>query len=481
MRKWIRRVALLVVVSAATLLGVRVCDAQRGPPLHLWHTLAPHELHAKQLERADWAAYLEAEDSVFAEVRAQVTAKLEAADRLPFNRYFDGGRVYPGHLAKDWNRSFVLEPEGSPRGAVVFLHGLTDSPYSARSIAQSYRDHAFVAIAIRLPGHGTVPGGLTDVEWEDWSAATRLAVREARRRVGGSLPLHVIGYSNGGALALQYALDAPEDERLPAPTRVILISPMIGITRFARFAGFAGIPAVFPAFAKAAWISVLPEFNPFKYNSFPVNAARQTSLLTDVLQRQIGRLARDGRLAALPPILTFQSVIDFTVSTQAVVSALYERLPANGSELVLYDVNRSLKFGPLLRPASDALAARLLSAPPRAFRTAIITNAGPESSAVVERVTEAGATAEASREIGLSYPHEVFSLSHIALPFPTDDPLYGLDPDPRQDFGIHLGNTATRGERGTLVVSMDWLLRLSSNPFFPYQMKRIEEAIASGH
>jgi alpha-beta hydrolase superfamily lysophospholipase len=480
MRKWIRRVALLLVASAATLLAVRAYDAHRGPPLRPWHTFAPHELHAKELERADWTAYLRAEDAVFAEVREEVTAKLDTEDRLPFNRYFEGGRIYPGHFARDWNRSFVLEPEGSPRGAVVFLHGLTDSPYSARSIAESYRERGFVAIAIRLPGHGTVPGGLTDVDWEDWSAATRLAVREARRRIGGSLPLHVIGYSNGGALALQYALDALEDARLPAPSRVILISPMIGITRFARFAGFAGIPAVFPAFAKAAWISVLPEFNPFKYNSFPVNAARQTSLLTDALQRQLGRLAREGRLAAFPPVLTFQSVIDFTVSTQAVVSALYERLPANGSELVLYDVNRSLKFGPLLRPASDALAARLLPAPPRAFRTAIVTNASPESSAVVERATEAGAETEESREIGLSYPAEVFSLSHIALPFPADDPLYGLHPDPAEDFGIHLGNTATRGERGTLVVSMDWLLRLSSNPFFPYQMQRIEEAIASG-
>ena len=50
---------------------------------------------------------------------------------------------------------------------------------------------------------------------------------------------------------------------------------MIGLTSFARFAGLAGLPAVLPAFAKAAWLAVLPEFNPFKYNSFPINGARQ--------------------------------------------------------------------------------------------------------------------------------------------------------------------------------------------------------------
>ena len=64
----------------------------------------------------------------------------------------------------------------------------------------------------------------------------------------------------------------------------------------------------------------------------------------------------------MPPILTFQSVIDFTVSTRAIITALYAHLPANGSELVLFDINRTVKFGPLLRSASetvlDAHAAR---------------------------------------------------------------------------------------------------------------------------
>ena len=39
-----------------------------------------------------------------------------------------------------------------------------------------------------------------------------------------------------------------------------------------------------PAFAKSAWLSIVPEFNPFKYNSFPVNGARQSHRLTTALQ-----------------------------------------------------------------------------------------------------------------------------------------------------------------------------------------------------
>jgi alpha-beta hydrolase superfamily lysophospholipase len=468
----------LALAAALTFLGVRAYDAQRGAPLETWHTFVPHELHAEELDQADWKRYLEAEDGVFEEVRSEVTQHLDAEERVPANRYFADSPIYPGRFDQDWNRSFVLEPDGQPQGVVVLLHGLTDSPYSQRHIAQSYRAHGFVAIVPRLPGHGTVPAGLTEVVWEDWTAATRLAVREAKRRVGPGLPLHIVGFSNGGALAMKYALDAIEDPSLPRADRIVLLSPMIGITEMARFAGFAGLPAIFPAFAKAAWLAVLPEFNPFKYNSFPVNGARQSSLLTRALQPRIARFAREGRLKDLPPILTFQSLTDFTVSTQAIVDALHAQLPDNGSELVLFDLNRHTQFGLLLlRRNIDTLLTRLLPAAPRHFRTTIVTNAGTGSAEVVERVTEAGATTEAVHSLGLDYPDQVFSLSHVALPFPMSDGLYGMDPDPKDDFGIQLGAMAVRGERGTLIVSMDALIRMSSNPFFPYLLGRIEEGM----
>src|SRR5690606_27131629 len=130
------------------------------------------------------------------------------------------------------------------------------SPYSLRHVAEHYRGRGWLAVGIRLPAHGTVPAALARVEWQDWMAATRLAVREARRRAGTAAPLHVVGYSNGGALAMKYALDALEDPALAMPERVVLLSPMIGVTAFARFAGVLGWPAVIPAFAKAAWLGI---------------------------------------------------------------------------------------------------------------------------------------------------------------------------------------------------------------------------------
>ncbi len=476
-RKLLKWVVMLVVVILATVLAVRAWDAQRGPPLEIWHTHVPHEMSAAEIGESNWTQYLAAEQKAFDDVRAEVTDKLEPEARNSANRYFAGSPIYPGNFAHDWNRSFALDPAGTPVGAVVLLHGLTDSPYSVRRIAQRYAEHGFVAVAIRLPGHGTVPAGLAHIEWEQWVAATRLAVREAQRRAGPAVPLHVVGYSNGGALAMKYALDALDDRTLARPARVVLISPMIGITSMARFAGVVGWPAVFPAFAKAAWLDVTPEFNPFKYNSFPVNAARQSSLISRALQQQIARRVKDGRMAELPPILTFQSVVDFTVSTRAIVDALYVNLPANGSELVLFDLNRSARFAALFRARADTVLSRLLPAPPRAFRTTIITSAGPGDDSVIARTTDAGATTEQVRALGMIYPRDVFSLAHIALPFAMDDALYGMQPSPKEDFGVNLGAMATRGERGTLIISIDALNRMSANPFFPYMLERIEEGI----
>ncbi|MCK0195543.1 alpha/beta hydrolase [Ancylobacter sp. 6x-1] len=470
-------VGLLLLVFVA-FVGMRIYFSQSGAPLEPWHTYVPQELSIKELDATDWAGYLSAEQHIFADVQKEVVQKSTGpTEAVPANRYFSGSVVYPPNLTRDWNHSYELEPAGPPVGAVVMLHGLTDSPYSLRHIADRYVAAGFVVVAIRLPGHGTVPAGLTEVTWEDWMAATRLAIREARERVGSQKPLHIVGFSNGGALALKYALDALADPKLTQPDRLVLISPMIGITRFARFAGLAGLPAFLPAFAKAAWLSILPEFNPFKYNSFPVNGARQSYELTRALQQSITDESRAGRLGELPPALTFQSVMDFTVSTRAIITAFYNLLPANGSELVLFDINRDTKLGPLLRASSQGALAQMLPPAPRNFTTTVLANASANSAEVVERSTPAGSTVESVRPTGLSYPRDVFSLSHVALPFPPTDSLYGSDPDPSENFGVQLGAMAVRGERGALIVNLDALVRMSSNPFFPYMIERIGQGI----
>ncbi|MEP9349208.1 alpha/beta fold hydrolase [Xanthobacter sp. KR7-225] len=472
-----RWIASAIVVALVTVFVVRAVDSQRGPPLELWHTLTPKELSRAALDRADFAAYLAAEDRLFAEVRREVTDKLPPRARVPYDRYYAASPIFPARFAQDFNRSFVVEPEGPVRGVAVFLHGLTDSPYSLRHVARRYAALGFLALSIRLPGHGTVPGALLGVDYDDWRAATRLAVREAKRRVPDG-PFHLVGYSNGGALALMHALDAIDDPALGRPDKIVLVSPMVGVTAFARFAGLAGWPAIFPAFAKAAWLSLIPEFNPFKYNSFPVHAARQSWLLTQALGENMRRHLKGGLIDGLPPVLTFQSVLDHTVSTRAVIDQLHRRLPDNGSELVLFDINRDTSFEQLLTARADTALERLLPPAPRPFRVAVIANSAADTSRAEVRETPAHAAEELRRPLGIAYPRDVYSLSHVALPFPLEDGLYGLEPDPADAFGIRLGDIAARGEYGALVVDVDMLVRMSSNPFFPYLLERVAAGMA---
>ena len=85
---------------------------------------------------------------------------------------------------------------------------------------------------------------------------------------------------------------------------------------------------------------------------------------------------------------------------------------------------------------------RLLPPPPRGFRTTVITNAGGRHQrGRGTRDRGRRRPTSRSRPLGLTFRRDVFSLSHVALPFPLSDGLYGLEPDPAEDFGISLGTS----------------------------------------
>jgi len=88
-----------VAVISLGLLGLRPYRAFNGPSLQPWHIFVPQELSADQLDVADWNRYLAQEDEMMVSVRAEVTQKLAPDERVPINRYFDPGPIYPAHFA----------------------------------------------------------------------------------------------------------------------------------------------------------------------------------------------------------------------------------------------------------------------------------------------------------------------------------------------------------------------------------------------
>jgi alpha-beta hydrolase superfamily lysophospholipase len=463
----VSRVLFGAILVVFTIMLIRAFDARRLPDLQPWHTVRfEDDFRAIAGGNADWKEFLRVEDRVFEELETDVV--VDTGDQA--SRFSRGSRFYPGGFEQNWNRSFELAP-ADPWAAIVLVHGLTDSPYSVRAAAEIFRDMGIHVVAPRMPGHGLAPSALIEITRQDWMAAVKVAIRRARAVVGPDAPLLVGGYSNGGALVTKYTLDALEDPLLEIPDQVYLFSPAIGITAFARVASWHTLLAAIPYFEKFRWESILPEFDPYKYNSFPKIAGHESWMLAGEIRRQTERLQAQGALARMPPILCFQSLADATVLTEAIVTQLFDRLSAPNSELVLFDVNRFDRLGDFLSPHYPAMLERLIGEATPSYALTIVTNGQSTTEEVVARTRVPGGGEKGDQPLGLRWPAQIYSMSHVAIPFPVEDPWYGAGNATIQT----LGNLNPKGERNVLRVPLSQFARLRYNPFFPYIKARIED------
>ena len=455
-----------ILVGAA---GVSFYLARSGPALERWHDDELDSEFTTRLENEirSFDDYLALEDRLFEELDAEIYARTPRGPEYTLARYSAGSAADPRSRRPDWNRSYE-RPVDAPAGGVLLLHGLTDSPYSLRAIGEAFSRQGYSVIGLRLPGHGTIPSALTTARWEDMAAAVRLAVRYLSDRVGAA-PMHIVGYSTGAPLAIDYVLEAGPGDTLPES--LVLISPALGITPVAALARWKGWLGVVPGLHRLAWTSVLPEFDPYKSNSFATNAADQVYRLTGSVAGRIETRAAAGPITDFPPTLAFLSAVDSTVTAAAVVDNLLEHLAPDRHELVLFDINRSSINSTVLIDDPGPLTRQLMTDNGLPFALTVIANESADSSVVVSRRKPASSATVTMEPLGLSWPDGVISLSHVALPFPPDDPLYGRRRADRPDE-LQLGQIAVQGELGVLRVPSDWLLRLRHNPFYDFLSQR---------
>ncbi len=445
----------------------------RQPALKPWHLASLNAEFRVSDPSAipDFKGYLAREEQLFQQLKEEVLDRVDPSDRRELNRFSAGSRADPTAWATNWNRTFVL-PANPPRGAALLLHGLSDSPYSLRAIGQSLNREGLFVIGLRLPGHGVAPAGLTRATMEDFAAAVRLAARHLKREVGDGVPMYLVGYSNGGALAVDYALARLEGEDLPEVKGLVLLSPAIGITAGAALASWQRRLSELPGMEKVAWQSVGPEYDPYKFNSFPVNAGEQIHRLTVRIDERIRRLQAGKGLGGMPPVLAFQSVVDSTILPRAIIDRFMQYLEPGGHELVLFDIQRNAEARAFMVGRPETFSELLMNDSGMPFAvTAVGSVPGdPRSVRLLQRKT--GSTSAVTSPLHLTWPRGIFSLSHVAVPFPPDDPFYG-ETSGSTPGTLPLGGLEARGENGVLLVSPSVLLRLRFNPFFPYLEDRV--------
>lgn len=231
----------------------------------------------------------------------------------------------PKRQAQELNQvaPFILQPPtrcGKPQQGVLLVHGLLDSAFTLKDIGQALAQDCILVYGLLLPGHGTRPADLLDTTKEQWLSAVQFGVKTLSQSVND---VSVIGFSLGGALATNVAVDNPQVKRL------ILLSPTLQVA--------------YPQFAKLAtwhrrvadWVDADPNHLAVSYQAIPSQAIAETVELSEQVQSKLAT-----RSLKQPVLLVF-SANDLFIDTQATLNLFARSMPNHRSQALVYTQNPS--------------------------------------------------------------------------------------------------------------------------------------------
>ena len=161
---------LLGVVT--TLLVLVVNHLEGRTDLSPWHLVELDEEFTAGSNVRSFEEYLALEDRLFGQLDRLVYNQTGPAGDDLSNRFKRGSFSDPARWETNWNRSFEF-PAENPSSVVLLLHGLSDAPYSLRSIGENLNHSGAHVFGLRVPGHGTAPSGLVTIRWQDMAAGCR--------------------------------------------------------------------------------------------------------------------------------------------------------------------------------------------------------------------------------------------------------------------------------------------------------------------
>jgi esterase/lipase len=214
---------------------------------------------------AEFDAYVAGAEVAIAEANEAIGRPLEAGvveDRAPFELAPERGRC-------------ARDADGEQ--AALLIHDLGGTPYEMRDLARALAAACYLVRAILLPGHGTVPGDLLEVDYREWVDATRSAIasfgEQAERLI-------LVGFGLGGTLAIHYALStAPVPD--VALGGLVLLAPALGEQAPLSWLRAPGMHSQL-----TPWARLLPDYDPVRYESLPRHALMQRARLIEEVVAQ---------------------------------------------------------------------------------------------------------------------------------------------------------------------------------------------------
>lgn len=224
------------------------------------------------------------------------------------------------------NSPFEFRSDSSNKKGILLIHGLYDSPFSMQEMGKHLAAQGFLVRALLLPGHGTIPGDLLKIHYEEWIKATVYGVKSFAQQVD---QLYLIGYSMGATLALYQALEETSIQGL------LLFAPALKPKRlmayFLNWHQFFNWSPQYPNYYQH-----VPQKSYAKYESFPYNAAKQVCQLMYVTRKRLRSKSLDI------PLFVVATQDDESVSTKATLN-FFKQYNNPESRFVLY-ADSPLKF-----------------------------------------------------------------------------------------------------------------------------------------
>lgn len=270
----------------------------------------------------------------------------------------------------EWRMPFERAPAAhcdiDETTGLLLIHGLADTPFIFRDLADRLAARCVRVRAILLPGHGTRPGDLVTAESDQWLEAARAHARGLSDQVDR---LYVGGHSLGGAIATVLALEDPS---------------VRGLVTFAPAWELDGLRDVL-------WLGTLaepfidfierePEPNPVKYESLAVNTGDE---MGEILRRVQSELEARRSIDDLP-LLLVATEADSVIDLDYLQRSFRKRFSHPDSHMLLYRDTRE-------------------PAPPWWQPTRM------------------------SERMAWLPEHRIVEMSHQSLPVGPGNPLYGVD------------------------------------------------------